>query len=118
MFSGGVSFTEVRWLPPDPNDHSKLIEPESGVALSIEECSELARDQNLDQWELASRFAQRMVRFRDPFDRRKGAASKCRLAVRPRRRSNRSNRMNSQAPHRPAVTLQHACHGVGDEVIE
>jgi hypothetical protein len=19
---------EVRWLPPDPNDHSKLIEPE------------------------------------------------------------------------------------------
>jgi hypothetical protein len=26
--------------------------------------------------------------------------------------------MNSQAPHRPAVTLQHACHGVGDEVIE
>lgn len=42
-------------------ENELLIEPDSGVSISIDECSELARDQNLDQWELASRFAQRML---------------------------------------------------------
>ncbi len=35
-----------------------LIEPESGVAISIEECEELAREANEDPRELAARFAQ------------------------------------------------------------
>lgn len=38
-----------------------LIEPDSGVAISMEECKELARDQGVDPWLLAGRFAQRML---------------------------------------------------------
>jgi hypothetical protein len=38
-----------------------LIEPETGVAISLEECKSLAKDENVDLWVLASRFAQRML---------------------------------------------------------
>jgi hypothetical protein len=38
-----------------------LIEPTSGVAITMEECEELARDAGEDPWALASRFAQRML---------------------------------------------------------
>ena len=38
-----------------------LIEPTSGVAITMEECEELARDADEDPWALASRFAQRML---------------------------------------------------------
>ena len=38
-----------------------LIEPSSGVAITMEECEELARDAGEDPWALASRFAQRML---------------------------------------------------------
>lgn len=42
-------------------ENNLLIEPESGVALSLEECRELAREQNADWLELASSFAVRML---------------------------------------------------------
>lgn len=38
-----------------------LIEPTSGVAITMEECKELAGAQGLDPWALAGRFAQRML---------------------------------------------------------
>ncbi|HVQ76900.1 MAG TPA: SAM-dependent DNA methyltransferase [Candidatus Binatia bacterium] len=38
-----------------------LIEPDSGVAISMAECEELARDQGADPWALAARFAQCML---------------------------------------------------------
>jgi len=38
-----------------------LIEPGSGVAVSLEECRELARERNEDPWALAGRFAERML---------------------------------------------------------
>jgi len=38
-----------------------LIEPDSGVAVSLDECRELARERREDPWVLASRFAQRML---------------------------------------------------------
>lgn len=38
-----------------------LIEPETGVAISLAECEELARDEGLDPWTLASRYAQAML---------------------------------------------------------
>ena len=38
-----------------------LIEPESGVAVSLAECEELARERGEDAWALAGRFAQRML---------------------------------------------------------
>jgi hypothetical protein len=38
-----------------------LIEPESGVAISLEECQELARAGGRDWFELAAEFAQRML---------------------------------------------------------
>ena len=38
-----------------------LIEPNSGVAITMAECEELARDAGEDPWALASRFAQRML---------------------------------------------------------
>ncbi|MDP3479816.1 MAG: hypothetical protein Q8R88_08595 [Desulfoprunum sp.] len=37
-----------------------LIEPDSGMAISLEECEELAREEGLDTWALAGRFAQAM----------------------------------------------------------
>jgi hypothetical protein len=38
-----------------------LIEPESGVAVSMADCEELARELSEDPWALAGRFAQRML---------------------------------------------------------
>ena len=38
-----------------------LIEPESGVAVSLAECEELAREQGQDRWTLAGRFAASML---------------------------------------------------------
>ena len=38
-----------------------LIEPESGVAVSLIECEELAREREQDCWTLAGRFAERML---------------------------------------------------------
>lgn len=38
-----------------------LIEPNIGVAVSLQDCEELAKEQGIDQWTLASRFAQRML---------------------------------------------------------
>ncbi|MCJ7602133.1 MAG: BREX-1 system adenine-specific DNA-methyltransferase PglX [Desulfobulbaceae bacterium] len=38
-----------------------LIEPESGVAISLSECEELAREEGLDPWALAGRYAQAML---------------------------------------------------------
>jgi hypothetical protein len=42
-------------------ENDLLIEPESGVAVSLEDCKELAREKGDDPWALASRFAQRML---------------------------------------------------------
>ena len=38
-----------------------LIEPASGVAVSLAECAELAREQGTDPWALAGGFAERML---------------------------------------------------------
>ncbi len=38
-----------------------LIEPQSGVAITLEECQELARDEGADWLELASDYAERML---------------------------------------------------------
>ena len=38
-----------------------LIEPQSGVAITLEECQELARDEGADWLELASGYAERML---------------------------------------------------------
>ena len=38
-----------------------LIEPESGVAVTLEECEELGTDEDLDKWGMAARFAHRML---------------------------------------------------------
>ena len=38
-----------------------LIEPASGVAVSLAECAELARERGDDPWALAGRFAERML---------------------------------------------------------
>ena len=42
-------------------ENDLLIEPESGVAVSLAECEELAREQGQDRWMLAARFAERML---------------------------------------------------------
>ena len=42
-------------------ENDLLIEPESGVAISLDECEELARDRGVESWELAGQFAQRML---------------------------------------------------------
>ena len=42
-------------------ENNLLIEPESGVAISLEECEELARDEGLDGWTLAAQYAQAML---------------------------------------------------------
>jgi len=42
-------------------ENDLLIEPDSGVAVSLEDCKELAREKGGDPWSLASRFAQRML---------------------------------------------------------
>ena len=38
-----------------------LIEPEMGVAVSLDECEELAKEEGVDKWALASRFAHRLL---------------------------------------------------------
>ena len=38
-----------------------LMEPESGVAVTLDECEELGRDEDLDRWGMAARFAHRML---------------------------------------------------------
>ena len=42
-------------------ENDLLIEPESGVAVSLDDCGELAREQGQDCWTLAGRFAERML---------------------------------------------------------
>jgi len=42
-------------------ENDLLIEPEMGVAISLEECEELAKEDGTDLWTLASRFAQQML---------------------------------------------------------
>lgn len=42
-------------------ENELLRHPEMGVAVSLEECEELAREEGLDLWELASLFAQHML---------------------------------------------------------
>ena len=38
-----------------------LIEPEMGVAITLDECEELAKQEGIDKWGLAARFAHRML---------------------------------------------------------
>ena len=38
-----------------------LIEPEMGVAISLNECEELAKEEDVDKWALAARFAHYML---------------------------------------------------------
>ena len=51
-------------------ENDLLIEPESGVAVSLADCDELAREQGQDRWTLAGRFAElmlpRIFRSEDP----------------------------------------------------
>ena len=42
-------------------ENGLLIEPDSGVPVSLAECAELAREQGADPWALAGRFAARML---------------------------------------------------------
>jgi len=42
-------------------ENDLLSEPESGISVNLEDIEELAREQGVNQWELASRFAQRML---------------------------------------------------------
>jgi hypothetical protein len=42
-------------------ENDLLIEPDSGVAISLETCRELAKERGADVWMLASRFAQTML---------------------------------------------------------
>ena len=42
-------------------ENDLLIEPESGGAVSLADCEDLAREQGQDRWTLAGRFAERML---------------------------------------------------------
>ena len=42
-------------------ENQLLIEPSSGVSISLDECSELAAEEGTDLWELAATFAQAML---------------------------------------------------------
>ena len=42
-------------------ENDLLVEPESGVAVSLADCEELAREEGQDHWTLAGRFAERML---------------------------------------------------------
>ncbi len=42
-------------------ENELLIEPESGVAVSLADCEELAHEQGQDRWTLAGRFAESML---------------------------------------------------------
>ena len=42
-------------------ENDLLIEPSTGVSVTLEECEELAQEEGLDRWTLASRYAHRML---------------------------------------------------------
>ena len=42
-------------------ENNLLIEPDSGVAISLDECKELAKAEKTDLWTLAGRYAQKML---------------------------------------------------------
>ena len=42
-------------------ENGLLMEPEHGVAITLDECEELAKDDGIDKWALAARYAQRML---------------------------------------------------------
>ena len=42
-------------------ENNLLIEPDAGVAISLDECKELAKEEKTDLWTLAGRYAQRML---------------------------------------------------------
>ena len=42
-------------------ENQLLIEPGMGVAVTLEECEELAKEEGVDKWALAARFAHRML---------------------------------------------------------
>ena len=42
-------------------ENQLLIEPTSGVSITLDECSELAAEEGTDLWELAATFAQAML---------------------------------------------------------
>ncbi|MYA79925.1 MAG: N-6 DNA methylase [Acidobacteriia bacterium] len=42
-------------------ENDLFIEPEMGIAVSLDECEELAGEQGVDKWALASRFAHRLL---------------------------------------------------------
>ena len=42
-------------------ENGLLMEPDHGVAVTLDECEELAKDEGVDKWALAARFAQRML---------------------------------------------------------
>ncbi len=42
-------------------ENGLLVEPEMGVAVSLDECGDLARELDTDAWTLAGQFAQRML---------------------------------------------------------
>ena len=42
-------------------ENNLLIEPDAGMAISLDECKELAKEEKTDLWTLAGRYAQRML---------------------------------------------------------
>ena len=42
-------------------ENNLLIEPEMGVAVTLDECEELATEKNMDKWHLAAHFARAML---------------------------------------------------------
>lgn len=42
-------------------ENELLIEPEAGIPVTLDECEDLAKDQGIEKWMLAARFAQRML---------------------------------------------------------
>ena len=42
-------------------ENDLLIEPSTGVTVTLEECEELAQEEGLDRWTLATRYAHRML---------------------------------------------------------
>ena len=42
-------------------ENQLLIEPEMGVAVTLDDCEDLAKDEDLDRWGLAARFAHQML---------------------------------------------------------
>lgn len=42
-------------------ENDLLIEPDMGVAISLDECEELAKEKRIDKWQLAARFAHHML---------------------------------------------------------